>query len=61
MSTESDQDRRLINTRGKTTIQLRWNQEYEKKFASEREVESSRKEDSLCQGTKDLGVFKYYI
>ena len=39
-STESDEDRRLINTEGKTslkTIQLNWNLEDERKFASQRE------------------------
>ena len=47
-STESDQDRRLINTGGKSslkTIQLSWNLEDEKKFASQTGGETFRKED----------------
>ena len=54
-STASDQDRRLINTRGKSslaTIQLRWNLEDEKNFSSHRGGESSRKEDQLVSRYK---------
>ena len=62
-STESDQDRMLINTEGKTSLnqwKLSWNLEDEKKFASQGGGDSSRK-TSLCQDTKDNGVFKYCI
>ena len=54
-STESDQDRRLINTGGKSslkTIQLSWNLEDEKKFASHRGGDSSRKEKQLVSSYK---------
>ena len=54
-STESDQDRRLINTVGKTslkTIQLSWNLEDEKKFASQSGGDCSRKEDQFVSRCK---------
>ena len=54
-STESDQERRLINTGGKSslkTIQLSWNLEDEKKFASHRGGDSSRKEKQLVSSYK---------
>ena len=46
-STDSDEDRRLIYTGGKTSLeprQLSWNLEDEEKFASQRGGGSSRKE-----------------
>ena len=49
-STEIDQDKRLINTEGKTSLnqrQLSWNLEDENKFASQRGRDSSRTEDQL--------------
>ena len=54
-STESDQDRRLINTRVKCSLktkQLSWNLEDEKKFVSQRGEESSRRENQLVSRYK---------
>ena len=54
-STVSDQDRRLINTKGKISLnqgQLHWNLEDEKKFASQKGGDSSRKADQLVSRYK---------